>query len=266
MKDTIFSPNLSLNFKGILRVYKHPIVMAIINTTPDSFYDKSRHNNVQSCLEIAKKMIDDGAEILDIGGYSSRPGAIDISIDEEINRVVPVITALKQKFPDQIISIDTFRTEVAEAAIDAGATMINDITGGFNNTSIYELAAKAKTPYIMMHMRGTPQDMQSHLDYNLLTSEILQFFSTQINIARASGLIDIIIDPGIGFSKSLDQNYELIKNLKDFLMLNQPILIGVSRKSLLYKLLNITPDKALNATTSLNTIAILNGAKNFTCS
>ncbi len=260
MKDTTFSSNFSLNFKGILRVYKHPIVMGIINATPDSFYDKSRHQSLKSSINTARQMIIEGAEILDIGGYSSRPGAEHISESEETTRVIPIIESIKSEFPNQIVSIDTFRTSVAAEAINAGADMINDISGGFDNPEIYELSAKNKTPYVMMHMKGNPQNMQFKAQYNNLFSELIHYFSTQIDVARKFGLKDIIIDPGIGFSKTVDQNYQLIKDLHNFSILNCPLLIGISRKSLINKLLDITPKEALNATTSLNTVSLMNGA------
>lgn len=260
MKDTTFSSNFSLNCKGKLTVYKHPIVMGTINATPDSFYSKSRQLKIEDALISATEMIDAGAEIIDIGGYSSRPGAEDISVSKEIERVTPIIREIRHKFPNQIISIDTFRTDVAEAAINAGATVINDISGGQNNISIYQLAASEKTPYIMMHMRGTPKNMQSQTDYKLLTSDLINYFSNQIEMARKEGLIDIILDVGIGFSKTTNQNYTLLKHLKDFSIFGLPILLGISRKSLIYKTLNVKPDDALNGTTVLNTIGLMNGA------
>jgi len=260
VKDTTFSSNFHLNYRGNLTVYKHPIVMGIINATPDSFYTNSRQVNINEAINVAKKMIDEGAEILDIGGYSSRPGAQHISPSDEIDRVVLLIAELKSQFPDQTISIDTFRTEVAEKAIDAGADLINDISGGYKNTSIYDLAADKNIPYVMMHMVGTPQNMQTKTQYNNLVRDITYFFSEQIDIAKSIGLNDIIIDPGIGFSKTIDQNFEIIKKLRDFLILDRPILAGVSRKSLIYKTLNNGPDDALNGTSVLNTVCLLNGA------
>ncbi|MFK8038485.1 MAG: dihydropteroate synthase [Crocinitomicaceae bacterium] len=235
--------------------------MGIINATPDSFYAKSRQQKVSSAIEIASKMINDGVEILDIGGYSSRPNAENISIDEEMSRVLPIIEGIKLNFPNQLISIDTFRTRVANAAIQSGADIINDITGGYNNQSIYQLAAREKTPYIMMHMKGTPQSMQKETTYGSLIGDIISFFSNQIKLAKSSGLKDIILDPGIGFSKTIDQNFKIIKELKSLQILNHPILIGISRKSLIYKTLNIKPEESLNATTSLNSVCLLNGAK-----
>ena len=260
MKDTTFSANFNLNCKGKLTVYKHPIVMGIINATPDSFYSDSRKNILSEVINIANKMIVDGAEIIDIGGYSSRPGADQVSTKEEIRRVIPVIKTIRDEFPDQLISIDTFRTDVAEAAISAGANMINDITGGLKNDSIYKLAAAEKTPYIMMHMQGNTANMHTQTEYNSMISDMIYFFSKQITLAQEAGLNDIILDIGIGFSKTIDQNYTLIKHLADFSILDRPLLIGVSRKSLIYKTLNITPEEALNGSTVLHTISLMNGA------
>ena len=261
MKDTTFSANFSLNFKGNLRVYKQPVVMGIINTTPDSFYANSRQTTIDNAIVTGRNMIKEGAEILDIGGYSSRPGAEHISINTEIQRVIPVIKAIKSEFPTQLLSIDTFRTDVAHAAIEAGADMINDISGGVNNESIYQLAADYKTPYVLMHMKGTPQNMQSNTQYSVLTSDIIHYFSKQLNVAKNYGLADIIIDVGIGFSKTLSQNFSIIKNLCDFNIFDKPQLLGISRKSLIYKTLNSTPDQALNGTSVLHTIGLVNGAK-----
>jgi dihydropteroate synthase len=261
VKDTTFSANFSVNFKGNLRVYKQPVVMGIINTTPDSFYANSRQTTIDNAIVTGRNMIKEGAEILDIGGYSSRPGAEDISINTEIQRVIPVIKAIKSEFPTQLLSIDTFRTDVAHAAIEAGADMINDISGGANNESIYQLAADYKTPYVLMHMKGTPQNMQSNTQYSVLTSDIIHYFSKQLNVAKNYGLADIIIDVGIGFSKTLSQNFSILKNLCDFNIFDKPQLLGISRKSLIYKTLNSTPDQALNGTNVLHTIGLVNGAK-----
>ena len=261
MKDTIFSPNFSLNFKGNLRVYKHPIVMGIINTTPDSFYTESRQTTEADILETVSTMIDEGVDIIDIGGYSSRPGADNISTEEELSRVLLPIKRIKSNFPDLIISIDTFRSEVAEQAIFSGADMINDISGGHADQNMLNIAAQYQSPICLMHMKGTPQNMQNKTDYNHLISDLIFYFSTQIKTARAIGISDIIIDPGLGFSKNLDQNYEVVNHLSQLAILDCPILVGASRKSMLTKLLDIRPDQALNATTAINVIALLNGSK-----
>lgn len=260
MKDTTFSSNFSLNCKGKLTVYKQPIVMGIINTTPDSFHSNSRSKNVKMGIAKARKMVNEGADILDIGGYSSRPGADHISTAVEIERVVPMIKEIRAEFPNQKISIDTFRTEVAEAAILSGADFINDIKGGFNNPSIFEIANQYKTPYILMHMQGSPQDMQLYTNYQSLIKEITYYFSSQLEIANKYGLTDIILDVGIGFSKSIEQNFTLLKRLSDFKIFEKPLLLGVSRKSLIQKTIGTSALESLNGTTVLNSVGLLNGA------
>ncbi len=234
--------------------------MGIINSTPDSFYAESRKASIQNILSTTEEMINDGADIIDIGGYSSRPGAQHISTEEEIDRVIPSIKAIKSTFPDTIVSIDTFRSEVANAAILAGADMINDISGGISDPDIFNIAANHKAPVCIMHMRGTPQNMQSQTQYDYLLSDLILFFSRQVNLAKNAGVNDIIIDPGFGFSKTTDQNYELLNSLKQLKIINLPLLVGISRKSMLYKFLEIVPEEALNATTTANVIALINGA------
>lgn len=235
--------------------------MGILNATPDSFYEKSRMGSVEAALEQAKKMISEGAEILDIGGYSSRPGAKEVSEEEEINRVIPVITAVKTNFKNTLISIDTFRSTVAEKAILAGADMVNDISGGQADPAIFEITAKYQCPYIMMHMRGTPQNMMQKTNYNDLIPDLIYYFSEQIEKAQKAGLKDIIIDPGFGFSKTVEQNFAVLNRMELFRVLEKSILIGVSRKSMIYKSLEITAEESLNGTTVLNTIALEKGAQ-----
>ncbi|MEX1002946.1 MAG: dihydropteroate synthase [Crocinitomicaceae bacterium] len=249
-----------LNVKGNLKTFNGPVVMGILNVTPDSFYEQSRVRDESEVLEKVEKMIRDGAEIVDIGGYSSRPGAKDISEEEELNRVVKVITAVRATYTDLLISIDTFRPAVAEAAILAGADMINDITGGQYDEEMYRLAAHYQTPYILMHMRGTPQNMQEMTTYKHLIRDISAYFSEQIIRARKAGVKDIIIDPGFGFSKTIEQNFELMAALDHFQLHDCPVLVGISRKSTIYKTLGITPEESLNGTTVLNTIALQKGA------
>lgn len=234
--------------------------MGIINTTPDSFFEGSRKNSIESILSQTAQFIEEGANIIDIGGYSSRPGADDVSEDEELRRTTPAIEAIKKLHPDILISIDTFRTRVAEEALKSGANIINDISGGINNNSIYKIAANYSAPYIMMHMKGTPQNMQKNTSYNNLIKDLIKFFSNQINIAQKCGVKDIIIDPGLGFSKTLNQNYEIVAKLHLLNILKKPILIGASRKSMLYKLLQIDAENSLNATSVINTISLMNGA------
>ena len=261
MKDTLFSSKLRFNCKGILMEFPKPIVMGILNTTPDSFYAKSRATNLEKSLQAGNKMIEEGATIIDVGGYSSRPGADDISIREEMDRVLPVISFLKLSHPKTLISIDTFRSEVAEAAIEKGADIINDISGGQIDERILSVAAKYDTPYILMHMRGTPQDMMQKTTYSNLLEEVAYYFSERIQLARTAGIKDIILDPGFGFSKTLDQNYDLMGKLDLLNTLDCPLLVGVSRKSMIYKKLNIDMNDSLNGTTALNTIALMKGAQ-----
>lgn len=260
MKDTFFSSEFAFNTKGILHVFKKPVVMGILNITPDSFYASSRVVEDDAILRRAEEMIQEGASILDIGGYSSRPGANDISVEEEIRRVTGPIEVIKKAFPDTLLSIDTFRSKVARSAIEAGANIINDISGGQLDEDMFNTAAALDCPYIMMHLRGTPQDMMDRTDYERVITAIIQFFSTQISKAESAGIKDLIIDPGFGFSKNVDQNFEVMRQLEMLHMLEKPLLIGVSRKSMIYKSLDVTADQSLNGTTVLNTIALMKGA------
>jgi dihydropteroate synthase len=261
VKDTIFYPNLTLNVKGILREFTKPVVMGILNTTPDSFYEQSRVTSSDEVLKKAAVMIEEGAEILDIGGYSSRPGAMEIPVEEELRRTTEVIRAVKIAFPEILISIDTFRSEVAAAAVLAGADIINDISGGMADPKILEVAGQFQCPYILMHMRGTPQTMMHETNYANLLEDVEIYFRNQVEKAKGFGIKEVILDLGFGFSKTTDQNYLLLKNLEYFQSLNCPILVGISRKSLIYKSLNQTAEDSLNGTTVLNTIALLNGAQ-----
>lgn len=259
MKDTFFSSNLKLNIKGILKEFDRPLVMGILNATPDSFYAQSRNQTIESALITAERMIADGAAILDIGGYSSRPGAAYVDETEEIDRILPVIEQLKKALPTCLISIDTFRAKVADLAISNGADIINDISGGQIEPQIFEVAAKHQVPYILMHMRGTPQNMMSDTNYVNLIEEISAYFKVQIAQAEKKGVKDIILDPGFGFSKTLEQNYELLYQFEHLHKLNKPILIGVSRKSMITKKLEINNEEALNGTTVINTIGLMKG-------
>lgn len=261
MKDTLFSSILRFNAKGILREFPKPVVMGILNATPDSFYGSSRVENAEAGFKKAEKMIQDGASIIDIGGYSSRPGATDISEKEEIERVCPLIEAIKTHFPSILISIDTFRAGVAEKAVLAGADLINDISGGQLDPDIFQVAATHQCPYIMMHMRGTPQNMMENTNYINLFNDLVIYFSERIERAKAAGIKDLIIDLGFGFSKTREQNFELMRQLNLFQVFKLPILLGVSRKSMLYKTLNITPEESLNATTVMHAFALTNGAQ-----
>ena len=238
-----------------------PVVMGILNATPDSFYEGSREESATGALAKAREMISAGAKIIDIGGYSTRPGAADITIEGEIARVIPIIEALRTEFPEVIISIDTFRSQVAETAILAGANIINDISGFEIDPKIVDIAGKYKVPYILMHMRGNPQTMKSLTDYDNLFKDISRYFSKKIAALQNAGVNDIILDPGFGFAKTIDQNYELLNNLEAFHLFEKPILAGLSRKSMIYKKLGITPEESLPGTIALNAIALEKGAK-----
>ena len=250
----------TLNCKGKILKFDAPIAMGIINATPDSFYKNNRQTNIDEALFVAEKMLKDGATILDIGGQSTRPGSEMISVDEELKRVIPIIESVHQKFPKTIISIDTFQSQVAKLAVDAGALMVNDISGGNLDEEMFLTVAKLKVPYICMHIKGTPQNMQSNTYYDNVVGEIKNYFIDKITLAEKVGIDNIILDIGFGFAKTTEQNFELLKNLKEFQSLQKPMLIGISRKSSIYKSLEITAEEALNGTTVLNTIGILNGA------
>lgn len=238
-----------------------PLVMGILNTTPDSFYDGGRYSQEEAVLNRARTMIEEGVDIIDIGGYSSRPGADDISEEEELNRVIPHIKNIKKEFPEAYLSIDTFRAKVAEKSINAGAHIINDISGGELDKEMFNVVSDTQVPYILMHMKGNPKTMTQKTDYSNLLIEILDFFEKKVSELHVRGVKDIVVDPGFGFAKTMDQNYVLLKNLEYFKVLELPLLAGVSRKSFIYKKLGIAPSEALNGTTVLNTIALLNGAQ-----
>jgi len=234
--------------------------MGIINATPDSFFGGSRFNSVDKIVAEAEKMLNDGADILDIGGQSTRPGSVLISADEEIERVIPAIKAIAKKNPEVFISIDTFYSKVVAAAIDAGVSIVNDISAGSMDNKMIATVAELKVPYILMHMKGTPQTMQQNAIYENVTLEVLDHFISKTHELQNAGIVDIIIDPGFGFAKTIDQNFELLKNLSAFKMLDKAIMLGISRKSTIYKTLGINTDEALNGTTVLNTIGLMNGA------
>ncbi len=260
-KDTIFSTKKTLNLRGNLIDIETPIVMGILNITPDSFHAGSRVSSSKYLLSQAEKMLADGATILDVGGYSTRPNAANISVKEELSRVIPAIEQLAKVFPKANISIDTFRSAVAQAALDAGACMVNDISGGTLDKEMFETVAKNHAAYVLMHSRGTPQTMSKLTDYDNLLIDVLDFFVKQTALLRSLGVKDIVIDPGFGFAKTVEQNYEILKNLQYFQQLKLPLLAGISRKSMIYKSLNISPDEALNGTTVLHTMALMKGAQ-----
>lgn len=252
--------NTKINMKGRLLEVSKPLIMGIVNVTPDSFYDGGQSNSTETALQQASDMITEGADILDIGGMSSRPGAEIITPEEEWERVAPVILAIKKAFPKIVISIDTLHSYVAEKAIQAGADIINDISGGNHDEKIIDVAIRYNVPYIMMHMQGTPKTMQDNPQYEDVTLDILKELNLKINTYRAKGLKDIIIDPGFGFGKTIEENYQLLKKLSVFKITDCPILVGISRKSMIYKVLDNSPQEALNGTTALHMVALQNGA------
>lgn len=251
---------MTINCKGILVDLSSPKVMGILNITPDSFYDGGRYKNPSQILQQTEKMLLEGATFIDVGAYSSRPSAIHISEQEELQRIVPVIELLIKEFPGILISVDTFRSVVAKETIASGASIVNDISGGNMDADMFHTVAALQVPYILMHMLGTPQNMQQNPTYDNIVTELIQFFAEKIYQLHQLKLNDIIIDVGFGFGKTITHNYELLKGLALFKHLDTPILAGLSRKSMLYKTLNITAQEALNATTAANTIALLNGA------
>lgn len=234
--------------------------MGILNCTPDSFYDGGKYKSESEILHQVEKMLDEGATFIDIGAYSSRPGADFVSKEEELNRLLPIIELLLKKFPEILISIDTFRSNVAQKTIENGASLINDISAGMLDEKMLETVAQLQVPYIMMHMKGTPKTMQSFTNYEDIVKEMMYYFSERISKARSFGLNDIIIDPGFGFAKTLQQNYEVLQKMEYFNSLELPILVGVSRKSMIYKLLENSPQEALNGTSVLNAVALQKGA------
>ena len=259
-KDTLFKKKVTINTGGKLIDLSVPKVMGIINITPDSFYAGSRKPLLNDALLQANKMLADGADFLDIGSYSSRPGAEDISEQEEIDRLLPVVELITANHPDAFISIDTFRSNVAEVAIKAGAHIINDISGGQLDENMFATVAKLKVPYILMHMKGNPQNMVQHASYKDVFTEVLDYFAWKYHQLKQLGIHDVIIDPGFGFAKNADQNYTLMNRLNELDVLGLPILVGVSRKRMVYGVTSGEADDALNGTTALNTIALTKGA------
>jgi dihydropteroate synthase len=259
-KDTFLNRKQTLNCKGKLVDLSKPSVMAILNITPDSFYGKSRASSVEAALRKAEGFIAAGAKFIDVGAYSSRPGAADVSEAEELERLVPVVKAISDAFPEVLISVDTFRAEVAQAGIEAGAHLINDIAAGNLDEKMFATVARLQVPYIMMHMKGTPQTMQIAPTYEHITKEVFAYFSEKISTLHNLGVKDIILDPGFGFAKTLEHNYQLLREMELLHFFNLPLLVGFSRKSMITKALNIKTEDALNGTTVLNTTALLKGA------
>jgi len=252
---------MTINCNGNLIDLTTPKVMGILNVTPNSFYDGGKHKEINSIIHQVDKMLSEGADFIDIGAYSSKPSAEFVSEEEEIKRLVPIVKSLVETFPNIILSVDTFRAQVAKASVENGVTMVNDIAAGLLDDKMLETVAELKVPYIMMHMRGNPQTMQSLTDYNDIVKEMIFYFSERIQKARSLGISDIVIDPGFGFAKTLEQNYEVLHKMELFEILELPILVGVSRKSMIYKVLENSPQEALNGTSVLNTIALQKGAK-----
>lgn len=260
VEDTHFRVNRYLRVRDQLLDLAIPKVMGVINVTPDSFHAKSRSTSLTSVLQQAERMLNEGVDIIDIGGYSSRPGAENVDTEEETNRVLPAIRAIRKEYPTILLSLDTFRSDVAHLGLTEGVDLINDISGGKLDKEMYSTIAKHNAGYIAMHMRGTPKNMQDQTNYKHLLNDLFLYFSEVIRNAEDCGCNDILIDPGFGFSKTLEQNYELLNHLDEFQALGKPVVVGLSRKSMIYKKLNSTPEEALNGTTVLNTIALIKGA------
>ena len=251
---------MTINLNGNLMDLSTPKIMGILNVTPDSFYDGGMFDSNKKILDHVEKMLTDGADIIDVGGYSSRPGAKEVKLKDEIKRVVPTIELIKKEFNETTISVDTFRSEVALQAVNSGASIINDISGGDLDPNMFNCVAELNVPYIIMHMQGNPKNMQNNPLYENVIVEIIENLSKKVFEATEAGVIDVIIDPGFGFGKTIEHNYKILRELSFFKELDCPILVGLSRKSMIYSLLEEKPENVLNGTTCLNTVSILNGA------
>lgn len=249
-----------INCRGTLLDLTSPVIMGILNITPDSFYEASRIHSTEKLLKQVEQMLEEGATILDIGGASSRPGATAISLEEERQRVIPTIQLIAQHFPEALLSVDTYRAHIAQEAINAGAHLVNDISASNIEEDLLDVVAKNKVPYVLMHMQGTPQNMQQAPHYEDLLVNIMDFFIQKIAVLKDKGIQDIILDVGFGFGKTLEHNYYLLNHLKDYQLLNLPMLVGISRKSMIWKALGSSPKEALNGTTALHMIALQQGA------
>ena len=254
------SAKTTLNIRGTLVNIEKPVVMGIINLTPDSFYKNSRAESLKAIIDKAGQMLAEGAAFLDIGAFSTRPGAHEVTAQEELTRMLPALKEIIKHFPEAYVSVDTFRAEIASKAIDGGASIINDISAG-SDPAMFNLIRDSQVPYIIMHMRGPVTRMMENLNYEDLLLEIKHYLQEKLNSLRELGIKDVIIDPGLGFSKTLDQNYEILKNLAYFEALDAPLLVGVSRKSMIYNLLETTPEEALNGTSVANFVALEKGAR-----
>ena len=250
----------TINIGGRLLSFDRPMVMGILNVTPDSFFATSRCRGEEEIRQRVCRMRCEGAAMVDIGAYSSRPGAEDVALEEELRRLLPAISIVREEWPDAVVSVDTFRAEVARRAIEAGADMINDISGGKMDKEMFQTIADLHVPYVLTHMQGTPQNMQSAPSYEDLMCEVFRSLGERVELLHEMGVADVIVDPGFCFGKTLEQNYEMMARLGEFRLLESPILVGVSRKSMIYRLLESTPEQSLNGTTVLNTIALMNGA------
>lgn len=261
VEDRFLTPALSINCRGRLVDLSEPVVMGIVNVTPDSFYEGSRVTSLDKVLARVEQILDEGGRMVDIGACSTRPGADDVSEEEEGNRLWPVLKAVRNRWPDILLSVDTFRGKIAQKAVnDYGVDIINDISAGMLDASMFEIVAGLNVPYVLMHMKGTPGNMQNNPAYSDVTGEVILFLAEKVDQLRALGVSDIIIDPGFGFGKNIEHNFRLLNELEQFKMFEFPLLVGLSRKSMIYKYLDGTPDNSLNGTTVLNTLALSRGA------
>lgn len=260
-KDNNYDLNNRFRYKDKLINLQNPLIMGILNVTSNSFFEKSRKSGLHEAIQHVEEMVRVGADIIDVGGISTRPKADLFNIDEELNRVIPVIKAIREKYPDLIISVDTFRSKVAYESVKAGADIVNDVYGGRYDEEMFDIVAELQVPYILMHSRGDSHNMQDLCHYDDVVEEVCLELSEQVEILKSKGVKDIILDPGFGFAKTLEQNFELLKNIHYLKVLGLPMLIGISRKSMIYKLFDFEPKDALNGTTVLNTFALLNDAK-----
>ena len=257
----MLNKKLSINCNGNLIDLSTPKIMGILNITPDSFYDGGKFTSIENAINQTDKMLNDGADIIDVGAISSRPGADLLNFEEEKKRLEPIFKELSKEFKNTIFSLDTFRANIAEYFVkEYGISIINDISAGDLDNKMFETIEKLNVPYVMMHMQGVPGNMQKNPTYKNISLDIIKYFAEKISLAKQIGVNDVIIDPGFGFGKTLDDNYKLLKNLKDFKILELPILVGISRKSMIYNQLEVSPDKAITGTIAANTIALMNGA------
>ena len=259
-KDTLFCKKKTLNCGGKLIDLSTPVIMGILNVTPDSFYDGGMYTSEKETIKRAQKILEQGGKIIDIGAYSSRPGAKDITSEEELERLIPILKIIKKEFPDSLVSVDTFRSEIVKRTFDMGIDMVNDISGGSLDAEMFKTISELKLPYVLMHMKGNPQNMQLKPEYKDVTAEVIYYFSEKINQLKSLGVNDIILDPGFGFGKELQHNYELLNNIDKLHIFDLPILCGVSRKSMINRVLDTKPETALNGTSILNSYCLNKGA------